>query len=197
MANLVDYLYFFGEILIPELNVESKRSALNIDIGVYQKEILIDVLGYELYTLFIAGLAAETVIYKDIRDGKVFTFELNGKTITRKWNGLINTEKISLISDFTYYKITERKVSHSTAIGEVIPDAENAVRSNSTDKMVNAWYRMREMYGITPRGFVKITDSDYVHYNDLPSLYNFLLANTDVYPTWEFEPKNSVSGFGY
>ena len=199
MANLVNEDYFFGEIVIPNLNTEGNISSLEANIEIYQKEILMAEFGYVLYTAFMAGLAEDPVLekWKDLRDGKSFEFELSGKTITRKWNGLINEEKISLISDYTYYKIKEKEASHSSQIGEVNPNSENSTRTNSSDKIANAWLRMREMYGITPRGFSKLNDAYYIHYNDLPSLYNFLLANETSYDDWEFEPKNSVNVFGY
>lgn len=199
MANLVDEDYFYGEIVIPNLNSTDKIETLEADITIYQKEILIALLGYQLYTAFIAGLAADPVLQKwtDLKEGVEFSFELYGKTITRKWIGLENSEMISLISDYTYFKIKEKEASRSAEIGEVNPDSENSTRSDSSDKMANAWLRMREMYGITPIGFFKLADAHYIHYNDLPSAYNFLLANESSYDDWEFEPKNSVNVFGY
>ncbi|MBW2610662.1 MAG: hypothetical protein JRC68_10025 [Deltaproteobacteria bacterium] len=195
MANLTDYTYFYGEIKIPNLNSTDKISSLNVDISVYEKEILTDLIGYELYKDFVENQTDQRWV--DFIEGKEFEFEFNGKTLIRKWNGLTNTIKLSLLSDYTYYKLKEQEATISAEIGEVIPNGENSLRANSTDKMVNAWLRMRELYGITPYGFNKLNEAHYIHYNDLPTAYNFLLANIETYENWEFEPKNSVNVFDY
>lgn len=168
-----------------------------MDIIKYEKEILKEVLGDELYALYIIGIEESTQIYKDIRDGKAFSFEFCGQTINKVWNGLENAEKVSLSAYFTYYKYKERKASQSTDVGEILADSEHAVRVDPTAKVVNAWFEMRQLYGVTPRGFNHLNTAHYVFYNDLSSLYNFLLANTETYPTWVFKPKNSINGFNY
>ena len=199
MENLIDYTYFRGEIKIPNLNSTDKTDSLDIDISVYQKEILMDLLGYQLYTAFEAGLLVDPIdkIWTDLRDGIEFTFTFDGVEYTRKWYGLKNALKLSLISDYTYYKLKEQEATSSAEIGEVIPNGENSLRANSANKMVNAWLRMRETYGKTPLGFNKLNSAHYIVWNALPSAYNFLLANADDYDDWEFEPKNSVNVFDY
>lgn len=199
MANLTNYQYFYGEIKITNLTKTENRNDLEVDITVFEREIMLDLFGYPLYTAYSAGIAATTPLQKwiDLRDGKVFSFDVNGKTVTRRWNGLINSIKLSLLSFYTYYKVKERLVSQTAEVGETYPKGQNSTPANAAPKMANAWLRMRELYGITPYGFDKLNSSHYVHYNALPTAYNFLLANESSYDDWEFEPKNSVNVFDF
>ena len=64
----IDSTYFVGEINIPNLvGTNSNATALAQAIAQYEEEILIDLLGYKLYSLLIADLdenkAPQTQIY--------------------------------------------------------------------------------------------------------------------------------------
>ena len=98
--SIIDESYFVNDIAIANTSNETIEAGLNASIEKREKEALLSVLGYELYTLFIANPSVQ--IYKDILDGKEFSFEFCGKTITRKWIGLANVEKISLLAFYTY-----------------------------------------------------------------------------------------------
>jgi len=202
MANLINEDYFIRDINIPS-NDTSAVAMINSEIEKYQELVLIQVLGYDLYSKFIADPDSEQR-FKDIRDGAEFEFNFCGKTVKRKYVGLVNAKKESLIAYFTYFYLISNKVTFTSSTGEVIADNENSKPASSNQKLVRAWNNFIEMSGdITNKDyyyilgyFDKLNLSSYVHVNDAPSLYNFLLANKEVYPEWEFTPSEKINIFG-
>ena len=180
----------------------------------YEEEVLKSLLGYQLYKAFIAGIAEVTPAQKwiDLRDGVEFTFEVNGNTVTEKWEGLINTQKISLISYYVYYQYRQFNDSfYSGAGSQVEPLTEHSNRSNNMAIMSSSWNSMVELYGnvyiycleninysFNTYGLrANWRDLDtYNHYNDFASAYNFLLANVTDYPEWVFKPKSNINQLG-
>ena len=199
----IDSTYFTGEIAIPGA---SSETALTQAIAQYEKEILIKLLGYKLYSLLQADLvdgAPVTQIYIDLVNGKEFTLTYNGVDYLVKWEGLANAAKQSLIAYYVFYKYVERNVS--TFYGTGVSQAnvqEGWQRINPASKMINAWERMRELYGKVP--------PEYKQYYDRPILgtdlseiwelqgtaYNFLLENKTDYPDWVFTPLWNMNQFG-
>jgi hypothetical protein len=197
MANLINEDYFIRDINIPA-NSPGLQSKLTSWITEYQEEVLIKVLGYDLYSKFIVDPILEQR-FIDIRDGKEFEFEFCGKTVKRKYIGLSNIKKESLIAYYAYYFIARDNASYTASIGEVKPQGENSITANPSEKLVNAWNKFVELSGlINCRWFDKFDLSSYVHFDDKPSLYNFLLANKDVYPEWEYssEQAEKINIFG-
>jgi len=210
---IIDESYFINDIAIANTGQEAVEANLNSAITKYEKEALLSILGYELYELYIANSAVQS--YKDILDGKEFSFEFCGKTVTRKWIGLANSEKKSLLAYYTYVNYEKDRNTFNSAVGFVTPNVENAEQSNPRLKYVNSWnayvfqrgdfqkinrcynkpylrgtrYRMDESY------FNKYDLTTYEFLNDDPSLFNFLLANVDSYPTWEFTPIKNINVF--
>ena len=210
--SIIDESYFINDIAIANTSSESTGASLNSAIVKREKEALISVLGYELYELFIANLTVQ--IYKDILDGKEFSFSFCGKTVTRKWVGLANTEKISLIAYYTYFFYEKDRNEFNSGVGFVKPKVENAVQENPGLKFVNAWNqyvfqkgdfdkinkcssRLRSSRRLRPDAsyFDKFDLTTYEFLNDDPSLFNFMLANISDYPTWEFTPEKNINLF--
>ena len=58
--------------------------------------------------------------------------------------------------------------------------------------MIAAWNKMVNLYGEIPYASIKYKSfmnlDTYIHYNDAPSAYNFLLANKETYTNWIFTP---------
>lgn len=208
--SIIDTSYFIRDISIP--NVDSGTRVQDY-IDLYEKEVLIDLLGYTLYQEFttaIAGSPAQKWV--DLRDGAEFSFELNGDTINTKWEGLKNTIKKSLIAYYVYYKLVYDGVIQLTGTGAVVSKNENSEVVDATPLMVNAWNNMVALYGYIPevkyygesygfypydayKIFNKHSDT-YPFYNELPSAYNFLNANRDDYDNWVFTPKEYLNRFG-
>ncbi len=209
---ITDESYFINDIAIANTSNPNVVAGLNSAIEKREKEVLISVLGYELYEVFIANPTVQ--IYKDILDGKEFSFEFCGKTVTRKWIGLANTEKISLLAYYTYFFYEKDRNEFNTGVGFVKPKVENAVQENPRLKFVNAWNqhvfqkgdfdkinkyssRLRSSRRCRPdvSYFDKFDLTTYEFLNDDPSLFNFMLANVSDYPTWEFTPEKNINIF--
>ena len=201
MANLIDDTYFIGDITIPNVNSSDVNDTLDHDITIYEKEILIKLLGYPLYKLMTTTPTLSP--FKELIEGEEFSFELDGDTIDVKWEGLQNNNKISLISYFVYYKHREKTNKLSTGIGELLSNSENGIRMSPVQKLVNAWNRMLELYGeieeeqLVFNGISKRDNTTYVHLDDSPSAYNYLLAKIDVFPTWIFTQIPDINEFGF
>jgi hypothetical protein len=160
--------------------------------------MLTDLLGYSMYKDFIAGLAVPSPAQKwlDLRDGKEFSFTLNGQTVTTKWVGLINTIKDSIIARYVYCKYRNNKETFFSGQSQVKAESENSVVADFSQTMVAIWNDFIKYYGEVPYEFDKY--STYSHYDDLPSAYNFLLASKtiSVYENWKFEPKYMINEYG-
>lgn len=202
--SLIDNTYFVGDIALPNLN-EITNSFDDVR-DRYETEILKKLLGYQLYDEFITAIAGTPEQkWINLKDGVEFTFEYAGQTITQKWNGLINSDLISLISYYVYYMYRNENLSTTTSINDVIGIPENATRVDDAWKVVNAWNRGHGLYGdirdITSISNTRLLEFDkfsstYIHYNDKPSAYNFLLSNRDDYDNWIFEPIGRLNVFG-
>ena len=196
--SLINQSYFVGDIALPNLDEVSNSFQDTMDR--YEEEILKSLLGYQLYKAFIAGIGEVTPDQKwiDLRDGGVeFTFDFCGETITQEWNGLINSDLVSLISYHVYYKYRYENLSTTTSINDVMGIAENATKVNDTRKMVYAWNRVLSLYGEIPifSGFTKYSDT-YEYFTDEPSCFNFINANRADYDNWVFTPLLRLNEFG-
>jgi len=201
---LIDSTYFVCEINLP--NTAANATALSQAIAQYEKEILIDLLGYKLYALLIADCTGEggipvTQKYIDLVNGATFEHTFAGITTTLKWEGLKNTAKLSLIAFYTFYKYVERDVTHLSGTGTILTPSGKGSRASSVNKLCNAWERMRELYGRIPPEWERyypnsISGASTRVFNDAPSAYNFLYVNKLSYPEWVFKPKWNINQFG-
>jgi len=201
---LIDSSYFVGEINIPNLIGPNSNSVnLSQAINQYEEEILIDLLGYKLYSLLIADLdvtfVPQSQIFKDLVDGAEFNHSLNGVDVLLKWKGLRNSSLQSLLAYYVFYKYVERDVTHLSGAGVILAKGEKGSRASSMNKMINAWERMRKLYGIVPpqyRGYYLNGIRPETVFNADPSAYNFLYANKADYPDWIFKPQWNINAFG-
>jgi len=199
----IDSTYFTGELAIPNA---ANEAGLTQAITQYEKEILISLLGYKLYSLLLADLSngePQTQKYIDLVNGAEFTHTFGGVDYTLKWDGLINTGKISLIAYYVYYKYVERNISAFYGTGVSMANTQEGwSRVSPESKMINAWERIRELYGKIPPQYKR-------YYNrpvlgaEVPgvlelsgSAYNFLLTNIADYPDWVFTPLWNMNQFG-
>jgi hypothetical protein len=197
----IDSSYFVGEINIP--NISANATAVSQAIELYEKEILIQLLGYKLYSLLVAdcvnGVPA-TQIYIDLVNGAEFVRA--DSDVALKWEGLKNSLKQSLLAYYVFYKYVERDVTHLSGAGVILTPDGSGSRASSVNKMCNAWERMRVLYGIIPPTYKRYYASP-VKAASLPcsfnydaSAYNFLFANKTNYPDWVFTPQWNINAFG-
>jgi hypothetical protein len=142
--SLIDTSYFYGDLSIAQVTEESVETVVKRFIVFYEPALLTNLLGYELYKNYQAGILAGTQKYKDIRDGKEYT---NRAGRFNKWRGLrqtLGSEKFSLIANYTYYHYLRTLVTQTTATGEKSSNAQNAVGTSSAFKMSRAWNQMVE-----------------------------------------------------
>jgi len=187
---MIDTSYFIQDIALP--NLDKVSNSIGTAITRYEKEILVKLLGYELWKEFNDAIEAGDPIdqkWLDLRDGADFQLEYNGKTYNLHWNGLDNAEKVSILSYYVYFKFRENTNVITTGIGDQKGKGENSVSVDDYPKMVNAWNEMVNLYGHIPKEYHGFWSMDNLRvYNSMPSAYNFLFANKDTYSDWLFQP---------
>jgi len=199
----IDYTYFIREINI-QLNSFSATdpvyAALVNAISRYEDEVLKKALGYALWKEYTDAYAASIATpptalaqkWSDLKNGAEFSFDYYGHTITEKWVGFTNSDKISLIANYVYYQHRMNIETSNTGIGERKAKGENSVAADAKPKLVKAWNGMVKLYGETPREYIYkdyfLDNANYEHFDTEPSLYNFLLANLSDYSNWVFTP---------
>lgn len=194
MANLITYTAFTGEINIPCSAIDT-QTLLTEYITDYQEEILIDLLGYPLYKLFIAGLEEQNPAQKwlDLRDGAEFSFDFNGKTVTCKFAGVSK-----IVAYYIYLKFRNENESFFSGQNQVKSDSENSIPADFTEVIVPKFNKMVQLYGRIPRCYYMpfSPDANTSHFDSFPSAFNFLLANISDYPDWLFTPIAYANEYG-
>ena len=203
MSNLIDDSYFKGDINVPVSSNTTLAGPLNQAITDYEEEYLKRLLGYTLYAEFIAGLAADSPAQKwlDLRNGVEFSFDFNGNTITNKWNGFVNSDKISPIAYYVYYKHRVDIESINSGLGERKAKGENSVIHSANLKLVRAWNKCVNLSGEQSISYKRypyyfLNTTNYFHTTPLPSAFNFLLDNLTDYSNWVFTPFWKINSFG-
>ena len=192
---LIDYTYFVvGMISLPNLDKALNQAKVTEAITTYEDEILERVLGANLFTSYKTN--AGTARFLNLINGGVsFSFDLNGKTINRIWNGL-KVKGQSFIACYVYYQYQINNVTFTTGLGEMEAKAELSQRAPINDKAVKAINKASELIG---QGTVikKSELENYQHSDDAASLFNYLLANKSIFPEWEFTPLKKINVFGF
>ena len=190
MANLIDVSYFVGEISLPGQVLTGSLADIDPFIVKYEREALIDLLGYTLYKELKAEIdaASYTTKWNRLVNGHEYEIDYLGDTYLVKWNGLVNSELISLLAYYIYFKYIQFHVTHTSGFGELIQNAENASKVSPSQKMVNAWNRFIELRGNPSDDLIN------------PTCYNFLNNfeddATNGYPKWIFNVKRYTNTFG-
>jgi hypothetical protein len=173
--SLTTSAYYVNDVNIPD----GTYSGLAASITRYEPEILRQLLGYDLAKLVLAyNVNTSSQIIKDIVEGKDYTEGSN----TIHWNGLLNTEKVSILSYYVYINHIRDNAVTFQAVGAVGSKAEGGVTVTTGVLMQKAGYRLRELAGYQGQ-------DPYA-----PSLYNFMAKHESSYPTWlwnEFKPFNT------
>lgn len=127
MARIIAPSDFKAEVTIAQ--TENPYMVTNVQdfIDKYEPKFLRSLLGLELATEFIAGLAVLP-------------------TPEEKWTYLRdNTDLKDMLKDYIYYWYKRNENTKSMGISEVKPKAENATTVDGNNKMVKAWNEMSNM----------------------------------------------------
>lgn len=197
MANIIDTSFFVGDIEIPNVAQAPIRAKLENSIKLYEKEVLISLLGYPMWKDLQANIASPSGIWDKLINGEEFSFTFNGETITTYWEGLKGLEKKSLIAYYVYFMHRRKEASYMAGVGtEVKADTENSTMDDLHTKLVYVWNEFIKMYGDVcgdMDGFV----SNPQHENMEPSAYNYILAKAADFTNWKFQPfGGEINRFG-
>jgi hypothetical protein len=191
---LIDVSYFKGALQIP--NIDKDQTAFEDNyITPYESEILTRLLGNDLYqqvlTNYDTGVDDK---WKDLVEGTDYEVEVNGVTYDVKWNGLINSDKLSLIAYYVYFNYVKQNYQQLTGLGVSANVQENATIVSPNEKLVWSWNECKRLSGTNVYdnySCLQITDQVTV-YNELqPSLFNFINENITDYDNWIY---NSLKG---
>lgn len=167
---LIDQTYFNFDISLPAGNY----SDLPGWIDRFESELLRNLLGDALSQL-VLNYDSETSEQriKDIVEGK--EFEIDDSVIM--WNGLVNSEKKSLIAYYVYTQYLRYNVTTTTPTGERKSKNEN---SNPADQSFKMWRAHRKYFG------------------EAQTLLSFIDENIELYPEFvqpEFIPGGNLNAF--
>lgn len=201
--SFIDKTYFIGEISLP--NTTANQERINIFIEEYEEKILVDALGYTLYSELIANYnPANNDKWKQLVEGETYNVEYNNTTHTIKWNGFKNDDKRSFLAYFIYYYYVIDTINAMTGVGIVRNSSENSTIVKPSQKLINAYNKGVEIYGYSGYDDGKILTFDDVstinNPNILkPSLYNYIIAKNNEDPTtyenWLFTSKKKINLF--
>lgn len=169
MANIIDYTYFRGKISLPQVADTLGQQSVNEFIQIYEPLFLQDVLGYDLWKVFSAGILIDPIPdrFDKILNGVEYQFA----GVTIQWVGFSNEQKMSAIANYVYYTILEDNSTHLTRVGTVAPNADNSIQIDPVKKQCDSWKEMVTM---------------------LHKLRRYLLLNQSVYPEWKTYPITKV-----
>jgi hypothetical protein len=209
--SIITDKYFIGDINLTKEQLKSLTSAEDGTnsswLDIYEAELLKRVLGVPLYNAYIADLNGTPnptdQRFKDLVDGVTsLSFEVYGQTVNTEWEGLrIKAKRRSIIAYYVYYKYRNEVENFNSNAGQSTSNTENSERVSIYPKLVTSWNKMVNWYGAIPEYFnyeklAFLDSSIYCHFNELPSVYNFLLANKETYPEWVFEPLHKLNIYG-
>jgi hypothetical protein len=182
----IDYTYFKDDINLPSQILSGSNDLISDYITKYEKEALINLLGYDQYKELAAQKTADSLDAKwtAFVEGSEYEVEYGSSTYTLKWEGLVNTQKVSFLSYYVYFNFIRDNVTNTSIIGELLSVSENAQRISPSDKMVHAYNRFVDLHGNTSDG------------KFATSAYRYLYENSDDFDLWLFTPVRKINKFG-
>lgn len=167
MANLIDITYFYNHLLVAQKSDATVIETIDLLISELEPKILGDLLGYELYKAYKAGIAVlptPDAKWTNLRDGVEYTNRQNRLTKYRGFKFVEGTAKKSFIANYVYWHYMEIGETDTTGTGEKKSDNVNAVNASPVAKQVKAWNEMVDM---------------------IYELIEYLLTNVDTYPEFQ------------
>lgn len=167
--SFTDSTYYINEINIPA----SGFSDLQQYIDRYEKNVLVGLLGYTLYAEMMSAYAASPSTPLPTKWDRLingYTYTYGGQTI--RWNGLINSDKVSFLSYYVYCQYLKAKQASKSNAGVTQPNNENSVVvdgiaqfSNSWNNFVKLYYECYDFIIVSPDDYPGIIPIDYQHAN--------------------------------
>jgi hypothetical protein len=161
MANIIDTTYFVIDRQLPVDEVKSLTSYITE----FEPEILEQVMGYDLYKVFLAGLTGTPESkWTDLLNGKEYTID----GIYYNWRGLSNAKKQSLIANYVFFKYTESGMYSVNGTGIRLANSENADSLDKKPLQCLVYNRMVDMIKEMDKFITAMNDIDaltYPNYN--------------------------------
>lgn len=156
MTNLVVYTDFIGDVDLP--NLDKDVSGFNTFVTKFQKEILIKLLGYDLYLAFVAGLLEEPIKAKwtDLKNGSTYQIDSVNKQ---------NPGVKDIVLYYIYCKWLSTHFEQLTGLGVIQSNSDNATIISPENKITTGWNNMLNYYYM---------------------VYNFISEKESDYPNWDF-----------
>lgn len=173
--SLIDSSYFINDCNLPATRMPSTAI-----IARYERDILIQILGYDLAKLVIAYTSMSEQRILDLVDGKEY---IEGSH-TVSWNGLLNADKVSILSYYVFIQyLLDKSISYLGA-GSVASNVENGVNVGPSQLIQRASANMVSLIGYNNQDVYA------------PSLYNYMAKHYTVYPEWIFGEVKTLNMFG-
>lgn len=162
--STINTSYFYADLSIAQISQAEISAAVTEFIDSKERELLIRLLGYELFKAYTAGILVSTQKYKDIRDGKEYTDSLGRLS---KWNGLaftVGTSKKSPIANYVYWHYIRDNYTFTTGSSEKKTDI--AINASPDAKLVRAWNEMVR-WNFELLDFLTVNVADYPEYESV------------------------------
>ena len=172
----------------------------------YERELLIDTVGIDLYNDIKANEADYTIApdyVKDLVLGKEYTID----GVTYSWNGLQNSE--SLLVPYVYYRYIQEHQDLMTSFGVERPEGVNSDAVSAIPRATAAYRDFfkkyqgydtsatSNKYGANIIHGRYLTGIDWMGTNSsVRTLYQFLQDNSDVYTVSDFRRYENLNNFG-
>jgi hypothetical protein len=142
MAFITSYEHFsVYPVILPNAGISSatnpEATVINNMIAKCEPEYLQDILGYELYALFIAGVDSEDADYLAIKNGATY---VDPYGVTQKWAGFVKGS--NPIANYTYCNYVANNESKVFNSGVAKGKNENADVVSVDSKIIPAWNEM-------------------------------------------------------
>jgi len=166
MTNFVTITDFTGD---RNIDIQDKYlTDFNNFITKYQKEVLIKLLGYDLYLAFETGLLEDPIAAKwtNLKNGS--TYQVDG--INKQNPGLID-----IVAYYVYCKHVSTNFEQYSSLGVTASNIEGGTVVSPENKITNGWNNMLNYYYM---------------------VYDFISNNETDYPNFEITIlKNMTYGF--
>lgn len=211
MAYLIDQTYFHKTLYIP--NVDELNSSISVKLTQFiddaSRLFLKDTLGYQNFKALDAYIDANGNLlptapqhFQDLVHGAEYTKGGN----TYYWEGLLYTHgafKKSVIAHYVFTQWLQHNHTQASGVGQVVLEAKNALRINSTERYVTVWNAFVDMYqGEGNTHYPEVAIYDGVTFTDWQSQNNGYVsmltyiqdhkADFAVFPQKRFQIKNQL-----